>query len=198
MSDQGLKQPTELAIFPLNLVLFPGATLPLKIFEQRYIDMTKACLRDELPFGVCLIRDGSEVGAPAEHETVGCSARIMHWDMPHTGIFLLACTGEQAFRLHDCRTASNGLISGGIEWLDREDDVIEPAHLETCRSALKTLAENTGEDIFGGPARYEDPEWVSYRLCELLPIDNRHKQALLEQRGSGQRLAEISRIIQPS
>ena len=52
-------------IFPLNTVLFPGGTLPLKIFEQRYLEMTKACIRDEQPFGICLIKEGREVGTPA-------------------------------------------------------------------------------------------------------------------------------------
>ena len=55
----------DLPLFPLNTVLFPGGRLPLRIFEQRYMDMAKACLRDGAPFGVCLIREGAEVGAPA-------------------------------------------------------------------------------------------------------------------------------------
>ena len=46
----------EIAIFPLRTVLFPGGVLPLKVFEQRYLEMTKVCIRDSVPFGVCLIR----------------------------------------------------------------------------------------------------------------------------------------------
>ena len=52
----------ELALFPLNTVLFPGGRLPLRIFETRYMDMAKACLKDGTPFGVCLIVAGKEVG----------------------------------------------------------------------------------------------------------------------------------------
>ena len=55
--------PEKAYIFPLNTVLFPGGVLPLKIFEQRYIEMTKVCISEERPFGVCLIREGAEVGA---------------------------------------------------------------------------------------------------------------------------------------
>ncbi|HUU73933.1 MAG TPA: LON peptidase substrate-binding domain-containing protein [Burkholderiales bacterium] len=197
MPDPSKTKPDEVAIFPLNLVLFPGASLPLKIFEQRYIEMTKTCLRDDTPFGVCLIRHGQEVGSPAEHEQIGCSARIGNWDMPHTGIFLLACAGENTFRLLESRTERNGLIKGRVEWLYRDDDEIDPAHLDTCRNVLRALVKRTGEDVFAGPTVFDDPEWVSYRLSELLPIDNQGKQALLEQRGTGQRLAAINKVLQP-
>ena len=99
-------------IFPLGTVLFPGGTLPLKIFEQRYIEMTKACLRDNRPFGVCLIREGQEVGAPAVPETIGCLATIERWDMPQLGLFQLVARGGERFRLLETRVASNGLMSG--------------------------------------------------------------------------------------
>ena len=77
----------EIPIFPLSTVLFPGGLLPLRIFEQRYLEMTKTCIRDLTPFGVCLIREGQEVGAPAVPHGVGCTARILQWDMPHLGLF---------------------------------------------------------------------------------------------------------------
>src|SRR4026208_1105258 len=60
-------------IFPLNCVLYPGGMLPLRIFEQRYLDMTRDCLRDSTPFGVCRIKEGVEVGKPALPETLGCT-----------------------------------------------------------------------------------------------------------------------------
>ena len=64
----------EIPLFPLNAVLFPGGRLPLRIFEQRYMDMAKACLREDRPFGVCLIREGKEVGSPAIPVDIGCLA----------------------------------------------------------------------------------------------------------------------------
>ena len=66
----------DVPIFPLNTVLFPGGRLPLRLFEQRYMTMAKACLRDGTPFGVCLIREGREVGSPALPVEVGCLAKI--------------------------------------------------------------------------------------------------------------------------
>ena len=74
--------------------------LPLKIFEQRYIDMAKACLADERPFGVCLITQGEEVAAadaaPPEFATIGTLARIVDWDMPQLGILHVDHRGRHA------------------------------------------------------------------------------------------------------
>ena len=65
----------RLPVFALNTVLFPGGSLALKVFEPRYVEMTKACLRDGTPFGVCLIREGNEVGDPAVTASIhSCSS----------------------------------------------------------------------------------------------------------------------------
>ena len=65
---------TTVPIFPLGTVLFPGGVLPLRIFEVRYVEMAKACLKEGTPFGVCLIREGTEVGTPAVPEDSSASA----------------------------------------------------------------------------------------------------------------------------
>ena len=188
----------QIPIFPLGLVLFPGARLPLKIFEQRYLEMTKACVRDDAVFGVCCIRHGQEVGTPAEHEQIGCSARIAEWDMPHPNLFHLMCTGERVFRVLDSHADSNGLIIGTVQWLAGDSDAVDATSFDRCRNALENFAKQAGEEIFAGPAQFDDPEWVSYRLSEFLPIDAQRKQALLEQRSTAQRLNEISRMLQPA
>lgn len=168
-------------------MLFPGGSLPLKIFEQRYIEMTKACLRDERPFGVCLIREGSEVGRPAVPERVGCLARIEHWDMPQLGVFQLVARGTERFRLLDSSVAANGLISGTIERFAPGEPApeVDPA----CREVLERILTSVGEASFPGPIALDDADWVGYRLAEILPLDMREKQALLELSDSAERLS---------
>ena len=56
---------TSLPLFPLHSVLLPGATIGLRVFERRYLDLVRDCGRTGSSFGVCLILDGSDVGAPA-------------------------------------------------------------------------------------------------------------------------------------
>jgi Lon protease-like protein len=174
-------------------VLFPGGILPLKIFEQRYIEMTKACLRDNRPFGVCLIREGREVGEPAVPETVGCLAAIEHWDMPQLGLFQLIARGGDRFRLLDSQVAPNGLMSGTIERLAADEPAshVDPA----CRQVLKLIIERVGEANFPSPISLDDPSWVGYRLAEILPIDPREKQGLLELRDPGERLSRLRETL---
>src|SRR5205814_7290111 len=86
-------------LFPLNTVLFPGGVLPLKIFEQRYIEMTKVCIKEDCAFGVCLVKEGREVGTPAVPQDIGCLARIAQWEMPQLGVFHLETQGTRRFRI---------------------------------------------------------------------------------------------------
>ena len=112
----------DLALFPLGAVLFPGGRLPLRIFEARYMDMAKACLRDGVPFGVCLIREGTEVGAPATPFEVGTLARISEWDMQQLGLLQIVATGGARFRILERRTQPDGLQRARVELLAEEPD----------------------------------------------------------------------------
>src|SRR5205823_754778 len=93
-------EPFELPLFPLHTVLYPDGVLPLKVFEQRYIEMTKPRLHGEEPFGVCLITQGDEVANPAkaaaaapQFASIGTLATITACDMPQLGILHLRTIG---------------------------------------------------------------------------------------------------------
>ena len=90
---------TELPLFPLNLVLFPGMRLPLHIFEERYKAMIGDCIDRDAPFGVVLIREGPEVGGPAEPFRIGTSARITQVQRLEEGRMNLLALGERRFDL---------------------------------------------------------------------------------------------------
>lgn len=165
-------------IFPLNTVLFPEGLLPLKVFEQRYIEMTKACLRDDKPFGVCLIREGHEVGTAAVPETVGCLASIVEWDMPQLGLFQLVARGGQRFRVRETRVAANQLLSAEVEVLPPEPAGSDVDPL--CANILKAIIDKVGAGHFPQPLQLADAAWVSYRLSEVLPLPTAVKQELLQ------------------
>ncbi len=183
----------EIFVFPLNTVLFPDGVLPLKVFEQRYIEMTKACLRDNRPFGVCLIREGREVGTAAVPEPVGCFAAIESWDMPQLGLFHLIARGGGRFRIREMRVAPNHLISAAVEPLPPDDSVhdVEPL----CRKVLQAIIEKVGAERFPSPARLDDAAWVGYRLAEVLPLEARAKQDLLEMTDAAARLERLRAVL---
>jgi Lon protease-like protein len=179
-------------IFPLGTVLYPGGALPLRIFEQRYIEMTKACLRDNRPFGVCLIREGREVGTPAVPECIGCLASIESWEMPQVGMFHLIARGGDRFRLHDTQVAPNGLVSGSISRMPTDTG---GAVDSICRDVLKALIRHVGEAQFPQPILLDDADWVSYRLAEILPVDMHVKQALLETDDAASRFERLRQVL---
>ncbi len=185
--------PARAHIFPLNTVLFPGGLLPLKIFEQRYIDMTKDCIRDDLPFGVCLIKEGREVGTPAVPQEVGCLARIAHWDMPQLGIFHLQVEGLRRFRIVNSEVGKNGLISAAIECL--ENDLTVAPEETLCSDVLKAIIEKIGAEHFPSPHRFDDAAWIGYRLSEVLPIGLDIKQQLLRMTDPQARLSQLCKLL---
>ena len=167
-------------LFPLQTVLFPGSILPLRIFEARYMDMAKGCLKSGDPFGVCLIREGREVGAPAVPESVGCLARIADCDMEELGILKVRAEGLERFRLRDSRVEKQGLIVGDIDRLEAEAQAPDAPGLEECAVFLRKVIAAIGRERFTGEPAYADATWVGFRLAEILPLRNDVRQMLLE------------------
>jgi len=189
---------SDVPLFPLNTVLFPGGLLPLRIFEQRYLEMAKACLRDGTPFGVCLIREGAEVGTPAIHEDLGCLARITHWDMQQLGLLQVVAQGGERFRLLARRVLADGLILADIEILAEDADVPTPESFRACRQLLERIAAEHGEQLFARPFLFDSSAWVGARLAEVLPLPVDAKQKLLEINDCMQRLEIIQRLLMES
>ena len=89
----------KLRLFPLNVVLFPNAILPLHVFEERYKIMIKHCLEDDSKFGIVLIKSGEEVGGDAEPFETGTVARVSSVRMLDEGQMSLTVVGEERFRI---------------------------------------------------------------------------------------------------
>ena len=107
----------EIALFPLNTVLFPGGPLVLRIFEARYLDLVKRCMRDGTGFGVVQIREGQEAGGPALTFDVGTYARIVDFSQQPDGLLGIRALGERRFRIVERRRARDGLNLADVEWL---------------------------------------------------------------------------------
>ncbi len=183
-------------IFPLNTVLFPGGLLPLRVFEARYMDMTRGCLKRDEPFGVCLIHEGSEVGAPAVPEGVGCLAKILEWDMQQQGILNLATRGSQRFRILERATSTQGLISADVELIPPDASIAVPEKFAACARLLEMVVVDQGKPVFAEPHAFDDAAWVGYRLTEILPVPLLAKQKLLELTDSLARLSILQRFLE--
>lgn len=191
----GRKPTLSIPVFPLNTVLFPGAVLPLRIFEVRYIDMAKDCLKSATPFGVCLIREGAEVGAPALPEPIGCLARIGECDVEELGVLKVRAQGEERFRILSSATTRQGLIVGEVEPLAAEPSLSGIAGQAECADFLRKAIAGIGPQRFIEPFAFDDASWVGFRLAEILPLRIDVKQKLLEITDASLRLAVLHKFL---
>jgi Lon protease-like protein len=186
----------EIPIFPLNAVLFPGGHLPLHIFEERYKTMIGGCIERGQPFGVCLIRQGNEVGAPARPFEVGTTAHIASVQELEEGRMNIVCTGGERFRIVEM-TQRTPFITARVERIEPKQETGETldnlAHTanalftEYVRLNLATTNQWAREIELPG-----DPNGLADFVGGRLGIDTWTKQRLLEQLSPTLRLqAEI-------
>ncbi|MEO8061459.1 MAG: LON peptidase substrate-binding domain-containing protein [Pseudomonadota bacterium] len=184
-----------IALFPLHAVLFPGGPLPLRIFETRYTDMVRRCMRTGEPFGVLLIQEGEEAGEVATTATVGCTARIADFHTLHDGLLGIACVGERKFRVQRLWRAADGLNMGEVQWVPAEPELPLPPEYARLSSAVRRALAELAEHYQHVEKRFDDAAWVSARLTELLPIEINDKQALLEMEDPIARLAALMAVV---
>lgn len=199
MSTKAANQGVEtVAVFPLNVVLFPGGLLPLRIFEQRYLRMVSDCMKQEQPFAVATIIDaGPEAGGVAMTAPVATLARIIDWEQGDDGLLNLVCEGEQRCRITEIEVEPDQLLRGRVARLPENMPRPVPKELGWTARLLHDLLVKLGEPydrlIHGTPSA----DHVAGRLIELLPLPLAEKRALFDIDDSVERLQRLSGLINP-
>lgn len=208
MADPTLQ---ALPLFPLSRVLYPGALLPLRIFEVRYLDMIGRAHRDGTPFGVVSLTEGREVQQPAGptgdgyaneiFHDVGTMALVERLERPHPGLYQIVCRATQRFRLQHRERLKTGLWVGNAELLPDDTPLEVPEDLEPValmlRALLRELVKRAGDDMpIPQPHRLDDCGWVANRWCDLLPVPSDVKQRLLETDSPLLRLELVSDLLE--
>lgn len=191
-----------LPLFPLNTVLFPGATLPLQIFEPRYLTMVRRCVDGQAPFGVVLIRSGKEVGGNAEPYEVGTTARIVEVKRLGSGRLHIIARGMQRFRIVST-SQDQPYLTGEVELLsDRDDDSPLAAGAMDRAATLFREYTQAGLAINGEwsreialPAR---PGALADFVASRLELEATTHQRLLEELSVLRRLAIERRLLEPA
>lgn len=189
----------ELPLFLLDTVLHSGGRLALRVFEPRYMDMVKECLRANAPFGVCLLAQGAEVATPegdaAVPQPVGMLATIAEWDMPQLGILNLVVHGGQRFRIRAHRALPNRLVVAEVDLLSDPPVTPIPGDYARLVPMLRALLDAL-EDPPPQPHRFYDAAWVADRWAELLPLPMTRRQEILELDDGVARLDAIYRFLE--
>lgn len=183
---------SELPLFPLSSVLFPGGRLSLRIFEPRYLDMVRRCGRRGEGFGICLILQGREVGEPAVPAALGTEARIVDFSMTDDGLLGLTVEGQRRFHVERTRVRDDGLVLGDVEWLpEPAPEALRDEHA-LLGLLLARVLDRAGIDHDGaGKGRLADAAWVGWRLAEWLPLAAVERQALLQEADPHARLQRL-------
>ncbi len=185
----------HIPIFPLHSVLLPDGVLPLRIFEPRYLDMISSCMKSGSNFGICLIKEGSEVGKPALFFNLGTLATIDYWHMRTDGILGVTAHGKQRFRIISKEIQADKLITAHVETIPNEPKQPLPAEYSRLADMLQHIIKQLGYPFIRLKHEYDDASWVSARLTELLPIELQQKQACLEINDPIKRLEHLTMII---
>ncbi|MXY46253.1 MAG: peptidase S16 [Chloroflexi bacterium] len=186
-----------LPLFPLNTVLFPGASLPLQIFEERYKRLLQDCLDSDERFGIVLIKSGDEVGQPAIPHPIGTVAHITQVNEMRGDRFLIAVTGERRFKINTI-TQHRPYITADVSILpDVDSEEARPESESILRQLNEYLSLITG--LQGGwtseVRTSRDPAALSYFIAETLLIDLSEKQQLLEKPSTVSRLEAEAEVL---
>jgi uncharacterized protein len=193
---------SDLPLFPLQSVLFPGAQLQLRVFEARYLDLVSRCLREDQPFGSICLRQGTEVRSgsdePVQLESTGVLAKIEEVDAEQAGVLRVRCLGTQRFEIEEPVQQADGLWTARA-WLVDDDTIAAPpeAMVPTVRALANAIGalERKGGSPFIKPYRFDDAGWVANRWCELLPISLAAKQKLMQLEDPQMRLRLVDEYL---
>jgi uncharacterized protein len=192
-----------LPLFPLGTVLFPGALMPLHIFEPRYRVLIRRCVERQHPFGIVLIRSGAEVGATAEPYDVGTEAKIVAESQLPDGRSYIVTRGERRFAVEGLIADAEPYLVGQVRYLEEPEGDRAADHASIAREALGAYLlavvaltdDSRGERALAEELREAEPSDLAYRIAGSLAVDAIQQQALLELETASARLEEETRIL---
>ncbi len=193
-SSDGL---TRLPLFPLNLVLFPGQDLPLHIFEERYKDMIGECLEQDSPFGVVLIKEGLEVGAPADPERIGTSTRILRSEILDQGRINIMTKGERRFEIEEIVQRVPHVV-GRVRFLVELEGEGCAELIPQINDEYVALVRNLTALTGGYTSRVDipqDPIELSYAIAANLDMEPHLRQSLLVTETAATRLFDLIPLL---
>ena len=154
-------------------------------------------MKDDMPFGVVLIKEGAEAGAASTHE-IGTLARISDFYQGSDGLLGITAMGEQRFRLQSTDRQTDGLNIGEVDLLPAEEAMPLPQDFAAMSSMLSNVLDDLGRLYEALDRQLDDAVWVSYRLMEILPVALDTKQTSLESDSTLGRLQLIDEVLKSS
>lgn len=190
---------SEIPLFPLSSVLLPYGQMPLQIFEQRYLDLVKDCMRSATGFGVVWVRRGAEVAqqgrAQPDLGDYGTYARIIDWDQLPNGLLGVTILGGEIFELDETKRADNELVIGTV----RMQSALESAPMldswQSLADVLRSLETHPHVQRMNLGVDYNNAWQVAFTLVQLLPLEESLKYELLGSENLDALIRELDIIL---
>lgn len=184
----------EIALFPLNTLFVPEMTLPLQIFEQRYLNLIKDCLKNGSSFGVVSIRDGKEVGTAAMIYNFGVIANIVDWSQGENGLLHIKVLGSRKFRVLKTWVEDSQLMRAQVEYLPSEEIIAIDDQYDGLRAIYDSLATHPQIQLLKLP-EIQTINHLGWFLTLLLPISRAEQIELIKLESPVERLERLSKQI---
>jgi uncharacterized protein len=194
----------SLPLFPLNMVVCPGGLVHLKIFEARYLDMVRNCIKNKSFFAIVTVlpegQNDPEDNFPFVN--VGTLVEVVDADVTTVGLMMIRCVGQQRVKVDSFVLQADGLVVGEVSDVANDLEMPIPEDLYFTSSTLKHLLESLPEQDISPenmpviePYKFDDASWVANRWVELLVMPLLQKQRLMQLDSPVLRLEMIHDIL---
>jgi len=182
-------KPYTLPLFPLNVVVCPGGLLPLRIFEARYLDMVRTCLRNKSSFAVVAVMPEGETDPEGyfPFANIGTLVDIVEADVTTVGLMSIRCVGRHRVKVDSYLQQPDGLVVGQVTDVANDLESAIPEDLESVVTSLQNLltslpASGVSPDNMPviKPYHFQNAAWVANRWIELLDLPLLQKQRLMQ------------------
>ena len=185
----------SIPLFPLKSIVLPGGIFPLRIFERRYINMVKDCIKNDTGFCIVLTRNNSNNKYIDDVYNYGCLVKITDWDQLEDGLLGITVSGQSKIHVIDCGLNENDLLCGNIEAVPDEKEYMIPQKYLILSKFYKRIYPGIKNFISYKRERYSDATWIGFRLTECLPLDSSTKNKLIATNDAIERLEKLYEIV---
>ena len=183
----------DIPIFPLKSIILPGGQFPLRIFERRYLDMIKDSLKTNSGFVIALTKkDADYISSVHDY---ACYVEIVDWSQLDGGLLGITVEGKSLVTLSDCKLDETNLLRGDAQQIKSSIDHLIPQKYQILSKFYRKIYPEIKAYIFHNKSRYNDANWIGFRLIECLPIEISDKADLIATNEPLDRLEKILHIV---
>lgn len=186
----------RLALFPLQLVLFPGLSLDLQIFEQRYIRLVSETMKTGSTFGIVPVTEDPDADGSTSFFASGTSVQITDWNQLDNGLLGISVLGKRRFEVQRTEVDPDNLIWADVTWQEPEPDVELAEDYLGLQELLTDLANHPGASTFRLNPNTRNATELGFQLAQVLPLEDEQKLELLCMHNPIERLEILSDLIE--